>query len=480
MSELSTSPGLASVAVIGGGLAGLATAVRLREAGLVVELFEARRRLGGRAGSFLDPASKEWVDYCQHVGMACCTNLADFCRRIGVADRFTRYSRLHFFGPDGRRHDLAGSRWLPAPLHLAPSLLRLGYLSWRERISVARAMLRLARTPAQDSETSPTIGEWLQAQGQSPRAMELFWGVVLVSALGEKLERASLTAARKVFVDGFLSNRGTYQVDVPQAPLSEIFGESIGTWLRERGAAIHVGAEVARLHPRGERIASLELADGSRRDFDQFVVALPWRRVNSVLPVDFGTRIPELSRLGEIEASPITGIHLWFDRSFTDLPHAVLVGRLSQWLFNRARGAARDDLPGEHYYQVVISASRDISSRSRDEVLMEVLDDLRTVWPAARSAKPLRSRVVTEHEAVFSARPGLDELRPLQRTPISNLFLAGDWTRTGWPSTMESAVRSGYLAAEGVLAALRRPTSLLAPDLPREWLARWLLGRVTP
>ena len=217
------------MAVVGGGLAGLAAAAALAERGVRVELFEARRQLAGRAGSFRDPATGELVDHCQHVSMGCCTNLADFCRRTGIADCFRRDSRLHFFAPDGRRYDLAANRWLPAPLHLAPSFLRLGYLTLGERLAIARALWKLARMPrcitthtmtAADqlsaskgewsmpaTEPFTTAGEWLRRNGQSEQSIKLFWEPVLISALGESLERAGPAYARKVFVDGFMVSR---------------------------------------------------------------------------------------------------------------------------------------------------------------------------------------------------------------------------------------------------------------------------------
>ena len=187
------------VAIIGGGLAGLAAAAALADGPLRVELFEAKRHLGGRAGSFVDPATGARIDHCQHVSMGCCTNLADFCRRTGIDGDFRRDSVLHFFDPHGQRCDIAASRWLPAPLHLAPALARLTYLSVSERWRIMRAMWRLVRTRAADHESAPTMVEWLRHHGQSPRAIELFWDAVLVSALGETLDRVSVPAARKVF-----------------------------------------------------------------------------------------------------------------------------------------------------------------------------------------------------------------------------------------------------------------------------------------
>jgi squalene-associated FAD-dependent desaturase len=467
------------VAIVGGGLAGLAAAAGLAGRGLQIELCEARRMLGGRATSFRDPASGELVDHCQHVSMGCCTNLADFCRRTGIAAAFRRDRTLHFFGPDGRRYDLAASRWLPAPLHLAPSFLRLGYLTLGERLAIGRTMLALARMPVADDANLPTIGVWLRGQGQSENALERFWAVVLVSALGETLDRASLAQARKVFVDGFLAAREAYEIEVPQITLGELYGERLERWLTEQGIAVRLGTAVERVDADGSRPSLLIQCEGNMSEpYDAVIVALPWRRVGDLFAKShLQESLPGLKNLDQIESAPITGVHLWFDRPITPLPHAVLVGTLSQWVFNRGDASeGKDDLPS-HYYQVVISASRQLAGRTRDDIVAEVLAELKALWPAAREAELLRSRIVSEQNAVFSVRPGLDELRMPQQTAIPRLALAGDWTRTGWPATMEGAVRSGYLAAESILAELDRPAQLLVPDLKRAFLSRWLLGQ---
>jgi squalene-associated FAD-dependent desaturase len=464
------------IAIVGGGLAGLAAAVALAGRGLELELYESRRRLGGRATSFFDSDSGDWIDHCQHVGMGCCTNLADFCRRTGLAEFFRRDRHLYFFGPDGRCHRLSANRWLPAPVHLAPSLMRLGYLSFGERVGIALAMLRLARARVEDDERQPTIGQWLRRQGQSERAMQLFWSVVLVSALGEELDRASLAHSRKVFVDGFLSAREAYEIDVPIVPLGELYGERLETWLKQQGVAVHLGAEVKRLDGDGSGVRHLVFSDGSQRAVDGAIVATTRRRVRELFAGPLLACLPELSGVERIDSAPITGVHLWFDREITALPHAVLVGRLSQWLFNRGRAMVKDASPVEHYYQVVISASRSLAGRDRAAVLEEILGDLTSIWPAVGEARLLRWRMVTEQAAVFSVRPGIELLRPPQQTSVANLALAGDWTRTGWPATMEGAVRSGYLAAEAILKNLGHSERLLAPDLKRGWLARLVVG----
>ena len=463
--------GPVQVAVVGGGLAGLAAAVALAGADCQVELFEARRSLGGRAGSFRDPATGELVDHCQHVSMRCCTNLADFCRRTQTEHFFRRDRQLHFIGPDGGQYRLRASA-LPAPLHLAGALWKLKYLSAGERFKIGRAMWKLMRMGAAERPDAPTAAAWLRQQGQSVRAIEDFWSVILVSALGEELERASLAAARKVLVDGFLAAREAYVVEVPQVPLSAIYGDPLERWFGAHGVGLHLSAAVRRVSC--DTGPQVELADGRQVRPDFVVIALPWFRIGEVVDQRLASQWPWLGEIGKVEASPITGVHLWFDRAIMSLEHAVLVGRLSQWIFHRTA-----DPPGEarqgHYYQVVVSASRALAGKDRDTIVAEVCRELAQIWPAAGAAKLLSARVVTEHAAVFSARPGLDRWRPAQKTPTRGVLVAGDWTATAWPATMESAVRSGYLAAESILESVGRPQRFLVDDLPRGLLARWLI-----
>jgi len=460
------------VAIIGGGLAGLAAAVGLAGHGLSIELYEARRQLGGRATSFRDPDSGALVDHCQHVSLGCCTNLQDFCRRTGLADLMKCYRTLHFFGPDGRRRDVSASRWLPAPMHLLPSLLRLDYLSRVERWEIVRSLPRLGREST--GTDSQTIGQWLRDNGQSQRAIELFWTPVIVSALSETVDRASVSAARKVFVDGFMANRAAYELQIPQVALGEFYGSRLDEWLDGNGVAVRLGSPVKQVVGNATGICEIERNDGHRIACNAVILAVPWRRVDELLDEPLTAVLSELRDVERLESAPITAVHLWFDRPITDLPHAVLPGRTSQWLFNRGTEAGSESTT--HHYQVVISASRDLANQPRDQTIAQVLKELASIWPAATSAKLLQSKIVTEQHAVFSPLPGVDRLRPLQQTSVRNLFLAGDWTATGWPATMEGAVRSGYLAAEAVLSLFGKSTKLLVPDLKPSWLARRLVG----
>ena len=534
------------IVIAGGGLAGLAAAVALTERGLPCEILESRPRLGGRASSFLDPTTDSYIDNCQHVSLGCCTNFRHFCETTGLAEFFRREATLYFIGPSGKVDPFSATS-LPAPLHLAGAFARLSYLSWRDKLALARGLKALARGVRADERSLP-FSEWLARHGQTRAAIDRFWHVVLVSALSETLDRIDVEHARKVFVDTFLAHRDGWFVEIPTVPLEDLYGGRLTEWLTSRGTTIRLQTAVEQIELAGDRVVGARLSSGEVVSGDEFIVALPFFRVRSILP-EFLAAHPDLAGIERLEAAPISSVHLWFDRPITELPHAVLVDRLCQWMFNRTAlgkprgsfksnpqrervrshagdhdalahaagyfpgfettygvvgsdqregpvfanannhsGAIRSapdpatlplgnqEVTGEHYYQVVISASRELAGQSREAILAQVLAELTAVWPEAARATLLHSRQVTEHRAVFSPLPGVDEHRPLQQSPIGNLQLAGDWTQTGWPATMEGAVRSGYLAAANVLARLGHAESVVQPDLPVGVLSRLLMG----
>jgi squalene-associated FAD-dependent desaturase len=452
------------VAVVGGGLAGLATAAALSSAGARVTLIEARRRAGGRAASFEDPVVGGLVDACQHVAMGCCTNFLDVCRQAGLADALRRDRTLWFIGPDGDRAACTPSRLLPAPLHLGPLLLSMRHFSLGEKIALAAGMLRLARHRSGGAEQ--TAAAWLQAVGQPERVIRLFWQPVLESALGESIDLVGIAAARKVAVDAFLAHRDAADLFVPVEPLGSLFGERLVGWLAARGVAVEAGLTATTIERDAAGRATGVRCGDRTISCDAVVVAVPWRQAARLVP----DVVPVADE--RLAGSPITAVHLWFDRDCIDLPHAVLVGRVSQWVFCSDDAGRRQ--PG--YCQVVISASRGLMGGDRDALLATVVDELRQVFPAARAARLRESRIVTDPTAVLSVRPGVDAVRPAAATAVPNLFLAGDWTATGWPSTMEGAVRSGRLAAAAVGSRFGLPVAPLTPDLPKNPLVRLLVG----
>jgi squalene-associated FAD-dependent desaturase len=470
----------ATVVVVGGGLAGLAATAALAQRGFRVTLIEPRPRLGGRASSFVDQTTGELIDNCQHVNLGCCTNFRHFCKTVGIADRLRRERELYFIGSSGRVCTFRADRW-PAPFHLLRSFRRLDYLDARDLRAIASGLRQLAK-PIHAAETGESFADWLRSHGQTPQAIGRFWHVVLVSALSESLDRIAVPHARKVFVDAFLSHRDGWQVEVPDVPLSEFYGTALTDWLTSHGVMVRLLEGVRRVVEQDGRAMAVELRGGELLTADQFVLAVPQHRLLDLLSETWAGQ-PFFRRASEIETAPISSLHLWFDRPITDLPHAVLVDRTSQWLFNRtalhtaeANGHSRPTTSA-FYYQVVISASRDLAGREQEDVRDEVVRELRAIWPETDAAHLVHWRLVTERRAVFSVTPGTEALRPPQQTPIPNLHLAGDWTQTGWPATMEGAVRSGYLAAESVLNSIGGTAErLVQPDLPTSTLARWLFG----
>jgi zeta-carotene desaturase len=459
-----TQEGAPGVVIVGGGLAGLAAAAALADSGARVTVLETRRQAGGRAASFEDPVTGGLVDACQHVAMGCCTNFLDLCRRAELDNAFRRDRTLWFIDPDNNRAACTPSRILPAPLHLAPLLLGMRHFSLREKMALARGMLGLARARARAAAEQPTALAWLQAAGQPERVIRLFWQPVIESALGESINLVDVNAARKVCVDAFLVHREASDLFVPTEPLSVLFGCRLTEWLTTRGASIETGCGVTGIvrDDRGHVVAAA-LADERRLPCDALILAVPWRAAAKLVP----DVVPPADE--RLAGSPITAVHLWFDRPCIDLPHAVLVGRVSQWIFNPTDGP-----PG--YCQVVISASRGLLDGDRDRLRDTVVAEVRTAFPMARDANLVASKIVTDPTAVLSVRPGVEAVRPTARTRVPNLFLAGDWTATGWPSTMEGAVRSGRLAADECLASLGGTRQGLTPDLPEGLLVRMAMA----
>ena len=478
------------IVIVGGGLAGLAAASCLVDRGLRITILESRPRLGGRASSFPDPATGELVDNCQHVSMACCTNLADFCRRVGIAEMLRREPELVFLDPRGKVSRFRAG-FGPAPFHLTGSFLRARFLRLRDKMAVARGLAGLAWDRA--DRPGESFADWLRRHRQTDRAIEMFWGPVLVSALNERLERMDVGHARKVFLDGFLRNRSGFQLELPLVPLGELYGRRLERWLEIHEVAVRLTTGVRSVEPDEDgAIGGVVLRAGDWIAADFVVLAVPFDRADGLIGDGLRDRIPALSGLGTMQSSPITGVHLWFDRAVCPFDHVVTPGRLVQWVFNHTAIQGRaapagvepprtEDAPAPpagrgQYLQLVISASYDLLALDKVAIRDRVLAELAEIWPAAREAMLLRWWVVTEHGATFAVRPGIESLRPPQRTPIDGLFLAGDWTDTGWPATMEGAVRSGYLAAQEILRDLDRPTRLIRPGLPAGALARWLFG----
>jgi squalene-associated FAD-dependent desaturase len=472
---------LKSVIVIGGGLAGLAAGAALAESGWRVRLFEQRPFLGGRATSYVLPDG-EHVDNCQHVTLGCCTNLADFYNRIGSADKIKFFDRLFFLDPQGRRGEMQ-SGILPAPFHMTGSFAKFAPLALRDKFSIARAMLDILRVKGKPADLAEPGGismlEWLGRRGQTQGAIDRFWRVVLVSALNEELDRTDARFGVDVFWKAFLSNRTGYRMGVPAVPLANLY-DGCKLEIEKRAGEVTLRAPVRGLKIESGEISGVRFDEAKEETADAYVFAVPHTALAELLPESVKQSDPSLANLDKISVSPITGVHFWFDRQVMKEPFVTLLDATTQWIFNKTglygdSNEAGKTAAGEQYLQLVISASYDLLQKSRQEIVDLCLQEVRHALPAAREAQLLKATVIKEATATFSPEPGVDRWRPGQETSVRGLFLAGDWTATGWPATMEGAVRSGYLAAEAVLRVHGTPKKFLQPDLaPDGFVAIWL------
>jgi squalene-associated FAD-dependent desaturase len=459
-----------TVAIAGGGLAGLATACALSDSGFLVTLFERRPYLGGRASSYEHPGTGEVVDNCQHVLFRVCTNLVEFYRRIGVEDKIRWYEDMTFIEPGGRASVMHASP-LPAPLHTAPSFLRFPFLTGKDKLAISRAIAAL--TLRKQADTGQSFQEWCDRHGQTRNAVERFWKPILVSALSEDLDLISVPYAAQVVRESMKTPEARH-MGVPSIPLTELYNRA-GDYIRARGGEIRFRNSLEAFSAEPDRVR-ICVADGEA-EFDYLVVALPFDGLARVLP-QTAEAAPLREKLSHFESAPITGIHLWFDRQISDLDHAVLLDRTIQWMFHKSRllegrGAEAKAESNGSYIELVVSASKSLIDKSRGEIVDLALKEVREFFPAARTANLVKSTVIKEVHATYSPRPGIDAYRPQQATIWPRVFLAGDWTATGWPATMEGAVRSGYLAAEALAdAAEGKPHRFLAPDLPATGLMR--------
>jgi len=469
-----------TVAIAGGGLAGLAAGCALAEAGFRVTLFERRPYLGGRASSYQHPGTGEIVDNCQHVLLGCCTNLLDFYGRAGVQDKIRWYENLTFLEPGGRA-SVIGPSPLPAPLHTAPAFLRAECLNFRDKLAIGRAMALLA--PSTPADRGETFLDWLKRHGQTGQAIERFWKTILVSALNEDLDQVSVPYGAQVVRESFLKSAPAGRMGIPTVPLTDLYSTA-GDYLRARDGAIQFRASVESFQT--VPFAVSVTTNGQAQKFDYLVLAVPFDGLERILP-DTPAAAPLAAALGQFSSSPITGIHLWFDRQITDLDHAVLLDRTIQWMFHKSRiiesrakeareNEARNnaDVNGSgSYIELVVSCSRSLVDKSKAEIVDLAVREAQEFFRDAPDAQLLKSTVIKEVNATYSPRPGMDQYRPKPDTAWPRVFLAGDWTATGWPATMEGAVRSGYLAAEAVTRfASGKRTSFLVPDLAPRGLMR--------
>jgi squalene-associated FAD-dependent desaturase len=460
--------GSRTVTVVGGGVAGMSAACALAEAGYRVQLVERRGYLGGRASSYLHPGVNEVIDNCQHALIGAYTNLLAFYRRIGVAEKIHWTRDYTMIEPGGRRSALGASA-LPAPLHGLPKLLSCGAFSLADKLSLARAFTAILLGSGRDSQE--TLGAWLRRQQQSKGAMERFWRLVIASALNSDIDQIGVNYASMVIRGLFMDSAEAGAMGMSTVPLSELYAP-VPEFLSARDGRVLLNANVERVTwNESARQWTVAIRDGETALVSDFVViALPFEAFAKLLPL-----LPEAEgkeRLTQQVSKhvhwPICSVHLWFDREVTDLDHAVLLDRELHWMYNQSKLQRR---PG-NYIELVQSASRTFAALPREQAIAQGIAEIGEFFPEARSARVVKAALIKEVRATFGVPPGIDDARPGARSPWPNLFLAGDWVATGWPSTMESAARSGHIAADELCAISGDTRRFLAPDLRARGLMR--------
>jgi len=442
---------MSRVGVVGGGLAGITTALALADAGREVHLLEARPKLGGLTHSF--ERDGRWIDNGQHVFLRCCTAYLGLLDRLGVRDHVHLQPRLDVPVRSGRHPGVGRIRRtkMPAPLHLGRALATYRWLSLSERVQAVRAALALGRVDREDAATdAQSFGAWLAAHGQDARAVEALWELIGVATLNARADAASLAVAATVFQVGLLEQSDAADIGWPLIPLQQLHGDAAARALAAAGVDV-------RLHA---RVKSLDDVEGGwqidAERYDDVVLAVPPSEAARLLPGG-AVNLPD----GWAEAlgsSPIVNAHVVLDRVALDGPFVAGVDSPLQWVFDRTPQSLANRAGSEQYLAISLSAADDFIDTPVAELREVLVPALRQLLPAAADARVKEFFVTRERHATFRPAPGSGRFRPTATTARPGLHLAGAWTATGWPATMEGAVRSGESAAASVLRAPLRPS----------------------
>lgn len=439
--------------IIGGGFAGLAAGVALSDAGRRVILVERRATLGGRAYSFTDRITGDTVDNGQHLMMGCYHETLAFLDRIGASEKIRVQSRprVDFLDACGNRSSFNCPQ-LPAPLHLAAGLAGLRSVGWRDRLSALRVGLALGANNGNRNRLSDiTVTQWLTSLGQTEKLQRNFWNPLALATLNEAPDRASADMLARVIEEGFLRTYRDSLMVVPRVGLSDLYTHDAQRFIEARSGSVRVNTEVAEIIIEHNRAIAVGLKSGERIDAANVVSAAPPPALRRMLRGDLIERCEALRNLARFEFSPIVSINLWYDTPVMEQEFACLLGGRIEWVFNR-NAIAGKSAAEKQQLALVASGAHSLADRPREDLIEMATAEMQRFFPAARRVRPHHAHVVREREATISHTTGVARLRPQQQTEIDNFYLAGDWTATGLPATIEGAVRSGNACARSILA----------------------------
>jgi squalene-associated FAD-dependent desaturase len=457
------------VVIVGGGFAGLAAAVDLAEAGRRVLLLERRSFLGGRAYSFKDKTTGDTIDNGQHLMMGCYHNTLSFLKKIGAHDKLKiqanpRVDFLYESGDGGVRCASFKCPPLPAPLHLLGGLANLKTIGWSDRIKALRVGLELLRLKLNRLKlhgpngnraglADITVRQWLNRLGQPERIQRRFWDVVALATLNESPDVASADMFARVLDQAFLHAKRDSALIISKVGLSDLYTEDARMFIESRGGQVMLNADVAQIEFAGDRAngaVGVVLRNGQRIEAEKIVSAVPHSALGRMLAWEGVSANRSFHQLDRFSFAPIVSINLWFEKPITDLEFAGLLDSPIEWVFNKS-AITGETVGKRQHLALVISGAHEAAVKAKEELIEMAAGEMARFFPAARRQRPIHAFVVREQEATISHSAGTARLRPSQRTDISNLFLAGDWTDTGLPATIEGAVWSGQECARAIL-----------------------------
>ena len=451
------------VIIIGGGIAGVSSAIRLLDNGYRVNIIESRSFLGGRSFSFRDKLTGIDLDNGQHVITKACSNYLELSKRLGILNGWKQQDNFHLQVYDRfNKLGLLQSSPLPAPFHLAPSFFKYQHLNFREKMGICAALYKAKRTNRDSHEFERLLFvDWLLRNKQTPRSIEFFWNLIVMPILNDRVQDVNTCMALMAIQEGLLKSKHNADIGYPIKNVPSMMAESVSGYFAKQGSLLTLSTTVTGLKIRDGEIKAVELKNGTKLDSPILISAIPVDNLLKILPRP-SLSIPYFKRLEGLQNSPIVNIHFWYDRKVMDSEFCVFVDTALQWVFNKNDkdrtlisdindvGPNKANIGSQHIC-ISLSAAWEYIDQSKEDLIRQFRNEMSISFPVARRANVIKAFVIKQRKATFRCLPGSGDIRPASQTPYDNLFLAGDWTDTGWPSTMESAVRSGYNAAQAII-----------------------------